>query len=419
MRAQAFAPDFVPDVTRSLSCRAGSCLTLAAGGGQGAPLVVVVALPVRPSSWRPAAQRDADDLPPRATASIALGSGEHVAKVAAAELTGGAKLSAWVTYFTSSSAAGTKIKAKPRPAPVAPKEADKDKELEKAVDDVAPPPGKTKPKPKPKEPPKEKPAPPRPPSATTRPLRASRCGPSRPARRRSRACRNSVLISLNALSIGGVALAPAPAVGNHPPDTLLAWVGKERGEPQVFVTKLGPDGKKLAQKGVTVIARKKQTKNGLPSEPSDVAAAFDGQDGWIVAWVDTRDGDAEIYVAKVDRSMTKVIPDKRITEVVGDASDVQILVHGKETWLAWSDSRAATRRRTAATSTLARHSRRRASRSSAPETRIFASKENSRYRPEIMRTPNGVLLSWIEAVPESKTGEYSIPRRASASQSST
>ena len=45
--------------------------------------------------------------------------------------------------------------------------------------------------------------------------------------------------------------APAPAVGNKPPETVLAWVAKERGEPQVFVTKLGPDGKKLAQKGVS------------------------------------------------------------------------------------------------------------------------------------------------------------------------
>ncbi|HEY4121643.1 MAG TPA: hypothetical protein VGM56_27445, partial [Byssovorax sp.] len=336
--------------------------------------------------------------------SIALGSGEHVAKVAAAELNGGAKLSAWVTYFTSSSAASASAKVKRRPAPVALKEKDKDDGIERAVAEVAPPADKAKPKPKPK--PKEQPKePPKEKAVVERddaPAARLEVRPISSGAATLASLQKPVVISLNALSIGGVALAPAPAIGNHPPETLLAWVGKERGEPQVFVTKLGPDGKKLAQKGVTVIARKKQSKNGLPSEPSDVAAAFDGQDGWIVAWVDTRDGDAEIYVAKVDRSMTKIVPDKRVTDAAGDAADVQLIVRGKETWVAWSDARGnpeenggdiyLARLETAGLKKL------------APETRIFASKENSRS-PEFTRTPSGVLLSWIEAVPESKTGE--------------
>jgi hypothetical protein len=124
-----------------------------------------------------------------------------------------------------------------------------------------------------------------------------------------------------------------------------------------------------------------------------VAVAADGQDGFIVAWVDTRDLDPEIYVAKVDRSLTKVISDKRITESVGDAADVQIFVRGKETFLAWSDSREARETRRGdifmarlETATLKKL---------GPETRLFASKEHSRS-PQFTTSPNGVLLSWIE-----------------------
>ena len=46
-------------------------------------------------------------------------------------------------------------------------------------------------------------------------------------------------------------------------------------------------------------------KGGAASEASDVAIAWsstEGAEGWIVSWVDTRDGNAEVYAARVDRA---------------------------------------------------------------------------------------------------------------------
>src|SRR5207247_9286953 len=132
----------------------------------------------------------------------------------------------------------------------------------------------------------------------------------------------TVAISNHALSTGGVAVAPAPGKA---PEAAIAWVAREHGEPQVVVTMVGADGAKLGQKDLTVISRKGAKPTGklakvmkhmqLPgSEPSDVAIASvsEGGDGWIVAWTDTRDRNPEIYVAKVDRSLKKIIPDRRI-----------------------------------------------------------------------------------------------------------
>jgi hypothetical protein len=198
------------------------------------------------------------------------------------------------------------------------------------------------------------------------------------------------------VSIGGIALAPAPAQGGKKPETALAWVARVRGEPQVFVTKLGPDGEKLAEKGVTVVTRKKK---GVPTtEASDVAIAYaggegSGGDGWITAWVDTRDGNAEIYAAKLDRSLTKVVPDKRITEAPGDSAEVQIAVRGKDILLVWSDARAKpdegsgdiyVARLDAATL-----------KKTGPETRLFASATHSRT-PQIVPTAKGFMVAWIE-----------------------
>ena len=204
-----------------------------------------------------------------------------------------------------------------------------------------------------------------------------------------------VLISKKAVAEGGVALAVAPARDGKKPETALAWVARERNESQVFVTKLGPSGEKLGERGVTTIPRKK---GKTTSDAADVAIAYaggegSGGDGWITAWVDTRDGNAEIYVAKLDRSLGKTIPDQRITSAPGDSVEVQLAVRGKEVFLVWSDARgnpdegsgdiylarldAATLKKT------------------GPEVRLFASATHSRT-PQITAAGKRFVVSWIE-----------------------
>ena len=327
--------DGVPYLTRTLTCESGACATLASGAGKGAPLAMV-SLPARKSAVKPAGYRDEDETPPRPIGITALFDGDHLAKVAAADLPGGGSMAAWVTYYLegASSRAGKKAKDEGPFATLG---------VRSVGEGGAP--GKT------------------------------------------------LILSRKALSIGGVALAPGlpRTAGEKQSETAVAWVAREKGESQVFVTKVSASGEKLAQKGVTVIARKKG--KGPMSEASDVAIAADGAGGWVVAWVDTRDGNAEIYVAKVDKSLTKVIPDKRITEAPGDSAEVQIVVKGKDVLLAWSDARKSPEDGSAdiylARLDLATLKKQ------APESRIFASELHSRT-PQIQPMGSGFLLAWIE-----------------------
>lgn len=346
IRAAEFGGDGLPELTWALGCAEGACSALASGAGNNAKLAVV-SLPVRKSGWKPPAWRESEDALPRAASVSALYDGDHLAEVAATELPGGSALAAWVTYFIDADAGGKKP-GKPEKAP-----------------------GVT---------------------AATLSVRPIGEGgaPGKP-----------VILAQNALSVGGVAIVSpreeAAAAGKKPgppakgAEAVIAWVARERGEGQVTVTRVSGSGDKLAQKAVTNVSRAPR-KGTPPSEASDVAIADVG-DGYLVAWVDTRDGNAEIYAAKLDRALNKVVPDRRITEAPGDSAEVQIAVRDKEVVLVWSDARknpdegsgdiylarleAATLKKI------------------APEARLFASPLHSRT-PQIVPSGSGFLVSWIE-----------------------
>ncbi|AUX48666.1 hypothetical protein SOCE26_102070 [Sorangium cellulosum] len=303
VRAAPFAAtDGVPYLVRGLSCHKGVCSTFASAaagagpqqGGAGkasggrAPLALV-SLPVRESAWRAPAFREDTDPPPRATGVRALVEGDSIADVAGVDLAGGAGLSAWVTYFVEGSSDG----------------APRGQDL----------------------------------SAT---LAVRAVGPGGLGKLN--------VISQKASSLGGVAIAAAPptasagaaapTAGAGQTESVLAWVARERGETQVYLTKLDATGAKVAQKKLTTAPRKKKP-GAAANEATDVAIAYDGAGGFIVAWIDSRDGNAEVYAARVDRALKTTVPDRRITNAPLDAAEVQIVVRGQEAWLVWSDARPA------------------------------------------------------------------------------
>jgi len=100
IRATAIGGDGLPELTWALGCAGSTCSALASGAGAGAPLAWV-ALTSRKSGWKAPAWREADDALPRAASVSALYDGDHLAKVAAAELPSGAALAAWVTYCSA------------------------------------------------------------------------------------------------------------------------------------------------------------------------------------------------------------------------------------------------------------------------------------------------------------------------------
>jgi hypothetical protein len=350
LRAELFASnDGVPYVARSLSCLGGTCTALGVGGAVpakgDAPAVpapiALLTLPTRQTPWRAPAMREPDESPPRASSITALFDGDHLARISATELPGGRSLVAWVTYVMEAKIGpGKKAKGK------------REDEVTATI--------------------------------TVRPIGQDSV-PGKP-----------VAISKKAVSEGGVALAAAPAPNDgKKAEAALAWVARERGESQVFVTRIGPDGESLGQRGVTVINRKK---GKTTSDATDVAIAYaggegGGGDGWITAWIDSRDGNGEVYAARLDRSLGKSVPDQRITSAPGDAVEVQILVRGKDAFLVWSDARGNPEEglgdiylaRLDAT-TLKK---------TGPEVRLFASATHSRT-PQITPAGKGFLVSWIE-----------------------
>lgn len=133
------------------------------------------------------------------------------------------------------------------------------------------------------------------------------------------------VISLRAHSLGGLSLLSGGAK-----DQLALWTGLDKGLPQVFLSLLGEGGKRLQQRMLT-------HKLG---DASDVAGlALDG--GYLLAWVDQRSGDAEVYAARVARSLEKASPEQRITTASGAAAELSVTsLYGKP-YAVWSDARAA------------------------------------------------------------------------------
>jgi hypothetical protein len=304
---------------------------------------------VRKSPWRAPAWRDPNDTPPHPLALSALYDGDHLARVASAEVEGGAKLAAWVTYYIEASEPSVKLGKKDEPLATLGVRA-------LSAEGV---PGKTQ------------------------------------------------MLSRRALSIGGVALASAP--GGKVNETALVWVNRDKLEAQVQIAKLGPGGDKLASKPLTTLARK-PNKNGVPSEVSDVAVAYKPasepgkttDDGWIVAWVDTRDGNAEIYVATVDRTLRKVVNDRRVTEAPGDSAEVQIAVRGKETFLVWSDARQNPDEGNGDIHIVRLDTR--TLQKVGPEVRLFSSTAHSRS-PSVSLAGDRVVVAWIEEPSPDAKGE--------------
>ncbi len=195
-------------------------------------------------------------------------------------------------------------------------------------------------------------------------------------------------ISLRARTLGGVALAPGGAAHK---ETLLAWTAVDRKIPQVFVTVLGDDGAKRRQQMLT---RSK-------GEVSDVAAAYSGDDGWIVGWVDDRHGDPEVYAAKVTRLLARTGADQRVTSTKGGATGVTMLARGKEVFTAWSDSRDS-----ADPGRSDIYFTRLASNTATPigaAVRVAATPAHS-HSPALGVLEEGAVIAWVESEPEPAVG---------------
>jgi hypothetical protein len=308
-----------------LACRASGCVALAAVASDPAP-VYAVKLGPRSAGWQAAGGPLERDAPPRPRAVTTLTAGDPIADVAATRL-GTTTLVAWVTYFDPT----TPWKRLTKPAP----------------------------------------------DGRFDPVQALLQVRALPDAKEPAAAET---ISLRARSLGGVAIAPG-APDHH--EAMLVWTAVDAGQPQVFATIVGADGKKARQKMLT----------RSPGEKSDVAAAFVG-DGWLVGWVDERHGDPELYAAKFNRYFQRVGPERRLTNARGVATGVAMAAAGTRVVVAWSDARQSEQPGSADPYALLLDAR-----DGAPvgsEVLLATTRPHS-FSPALARSGDDVVVAWLEA----------------------
>jgi hypothetical protein len=193
-------------------------------------------------------------------------------------------------------------------------------------------------------------------------------------------------VTSRALPVGGLALS----AGERSEDGVaLGWVARdEGGSSHVHLARFDADGRSRGGLGDVRLTAAR-------GDASDVALAWAG-DGWLVAWVDSREGNGEVYATRVDRSLRRLSPDERVTRAPGDAGDLSLSVAGDLAWLAWSDARESPREGVADiyVTTLNAHDARR----SGDETRVLATAGHSRS-PAVAATDDGAIVAWIEDAP--------------------
>lgn len=338
VRAAVFASSAgLPYLTRGLSCDSDTCSVLTSGPTPEGPAVALVSLPMQTGEFVAPATIKAPTAPPRVSSVRSVYEGERLARTAASQLPGGeGTLVGWLTYVLG--------------------------------EDQAANPGKT---------------------VDEEALLGVRV-----------VAKNGALGPVTALSrkahvVGGLAMASVN--GAKGSETTLAWVAREKGKAQVYVTALDAAGQKTAQKALTVVARK--AKNDIENEASDVAIAavpaFDAKDAgeFAVVWTDSRDGNAELYAARVDRTLKKTAPDKRITDAAGDSVEAQVIAKGKELWIVWTDARDDVNGGTGDVFFVRLDAR--TLQKVGPETKLFSSTAHSRS-PVLQATAKGALVAWLE-----------------------
>lgn len=194
-------------------------------------------------------------------------------------------------------------------------------------------------------------------------------------------------LSLRAHSLGGIALSGS----RQSKETLAAWAGLDGGQPQVFLTLLDKSGKKLNQRMLT-------HKNG---DLNDVAVTASGAD-YLLAWVDERSGDPELYATKVNHTLNRIAAEQRITEAPGSATDVSLVSTKAGALLVWADARESELPGSADIYAAVL----RGSDAGRVGNDICLQKTRSHsFAPVARAYGNGALVAWLEGASEQASGE--------------
>ncbi|MSP25634.1 MAG: hypothetical protein EXR75_10800 [Myxococcales bacterium] len=197
-------------------------------------------------------------------------------------------------------------------------------------------------------------------------------------------------VDVEALAIeqGGTARAKAAAVA------VIGWSAASGG-PQVFATKIDARGQKVRQKAITKFPRG-AARGGGALEIFDVELAALAGGGILAAWADTRRGESQIHVARLDGGLEVKGREELVSDPTAASSEPELLVLGERVLLAWSALLPATARvpervATIMVTTLERSSER----PIAAPREIFRSSGHART-PRLIASDGKAALTWID-----------------------
>jgi hypothetical protein len=191
-------------------------------------------------------------------------------------------------------------------------------------------------------------------------------------------------LSYRASSLPGLSISAgsAESIGGA-----VAWSALDQGQPQVFVSQVGGDGKKRTQRMLT---HKQGRLDEVELAPVD--------DGWILGWVDERTGDLEVYAARVGKNLDRRGNEQRITNTPGEVSALTLVPLGKETLVIFAEARRGKDKRVVSLFT-----RLLSSADAQPleaEHRIIELSGAAKFMRAV-KYGEGILLSWLEVATDS------------------
>jgi hypothetical protein len=262
-----------------LTCEAGPCLTLSASEGLSAS-AFVSRLHERQAGWAPAASRRNDTEPPFSIAAETLVRGPRPLEVVAARV-GGRPLA--LALFRNPEAKGAKRPVGATPNPLA------------SLRVFAPEPLTVT-------------------TPTPAGAASAKATPPVPA------------LSERVLASSSLALSPS-IKGDT---ACAAFVVREGPDSHLALARLGAEGKRQRQVSLAQ----------APGDVGDVDLSATPE-GWLVAWVDGRDRNGEVYAARVDAELKRVTPERRLTQSPGDATEVAVLARGDYALVAYAEPKSA------------------------------------------------------------------------------
>jgi hypothetical protein len=134
---------------------------------------------------------------------------------------------------------------------------------------------------------------------------------------------------------------------------------------------------------------------------SDVALAAAGPD-YLVAWIDERSGDPELYATRVNHALRSVAPEQRITQAPGAATDLSLVATKTGALAVWADTRDSEQAGTADIYASAL----RASDANRGAAELCLQKTHSHsFAPTSHAYRSGALVAWLESASDRAEGE--------------